>query len=64
MKIYKQLRVCVKGFQKIVEKNKLKKPTKRKLQLAHKYIIYRDWCFFLGTDTLPPPASNGSQQRT
>lgn len=32
MKIYKQFRVCVKGFQKIVEKNKLKKPTKRKLQ--------------------------------
>lgn len=25
MKIYKQLRVCVKGFKKIVEKNKLKK---------------------------------------
>lgn len=28
MKIYKQLRVCVKGFQKIVEKNKLKNQQK------------------------------------
>lgn len=42
--------VC-KGFKEIVRHKKreisLKKTTKVKLQLAHKYIICRDWCFFL-----------------
>lgn len=34
MKIYKQLRVCVKGFQKILEKNKFKKTNKKEITIS------------------------------